>query len=110
MKNKHAAALGRLNKGVKKNLTLEQRAVVAERLALYRYRGGRKLGAKNCQRSRKPMSDLTVFHSNSPCGQVETIVDMRLWPKKPKHPTGLHDMDGFYKTADGLREKAKVQS
>jgi hypothetical protein len=52
MKNKHAAALGRLNKGVPKNLTPEQRAVIAERLACYRYRGGRKPGAKNLNKKK----------------------------------------------------------
>lgn len=51
--NKHASALGKLNKGVKKNLTPEQRAVIAERLACYRYRGGRKPGAKNLKKKVK---------------------------------------------------------
>lgn len=46
-KNKAAVALGRLAKGIPKNITKSESNRRAERLAVNRYRGGRKPGAKN---------------------------------------------------------------
>ena len=51
MKNQAAVALGRLNKGVPKNITKAESRRRAARLAAVRYRGGRKLGAKNLPRA-----------------------------------------------------------
>jgi len=42
-----AACLGHLGKGIKHNLTAAQRQDLRNRLALVRYRGGRKPGTKN---------------------------------------------------------------
>ena len=47
MKNKHASALGRLARGVKKTITRAESLRRAASLEAVRYRGGRKLGAKN---------------------------------------------------------------
>ncbi len=45
--NKNASALGRLARGVKKQISAAESRRRAASLEAVRYRGGRKLGAKN---------------------------------------------------------------